>query len=59
MNYFNDALTTFLGLLKLRKLSSSMKNRCVPKVNEGLTSLERNDGEQLMTELHFLGELLL
>ncbi len=32
---------------------------CVPKMNEGLTGLEWHEGEQLMTELSFLGELSL
>ncbi len=30
---------------------------CVLKMNEGLTSLERHEGEQLMTSFSFLSEL--
>ncbi len=42
-----------------QKLSDFIKNIliCVPKMNKGLTGLERHEGEQLMTELKFLGEL--
>ncbi len=45
----------------VRELSDFIKNIliCVPKMNEGLTGLERHDGELLMTELRFLGELSL
>ncbi len=32
---------------------------CVPKMNEGVTGLERHEGEQLMTEFSLLGELYL
>ncbi len=32
---------------------------CVPKMNKGLRSLERHEGELLMTEFLFLGELSL
>ncbi len=32
---------------------------CVPKMNEGLTGLERHEGEYLMTELSFFCELSL
>ncbi len=67
---FTDILTTFLGLgtfqlccclWRLRKLSNFIKNIfiCVPKMNEGLTGLERHEGELLMTEFSFLGELSL
>ncbi len=55
MDYFNDVLTTFLGLERVntiaiygaRKLSDFIKNIliCVPKMNEGLTCLERHEGE--------------
>ncbi len=52
MDYFNDVLTTFVGLgtfqlhcslWKVRKLSVFIKNIliCVPKMNEGLTGLEQ------------------
>ncbi len=70
MDYFNDVLTTSLGhehgsciaVCRVRKLSDFIKNilNRVPKMNKGLTGLERHDeGEQLMTELSFLGELSL
>ncbi len=56
MDYFNDALTMFLGLEcvscvavydRVRKLSDFIKNIliCVPKMNEGLTGLARHEGE--------------
>ncbi len=32
---------------------------CAPKMNENLTGLERYEGEYLMTDLSFLGELIL
>ncbi len=32
---------------------------CILKMNEGLMGLERHEGESLMTELSFLGELSL
>ncbi len=36
-------------------LSDVIKNIliCVPKINEGLTGLERHEGEQLTTEFSF------
>ncbi len=52
MDYFNDVLTTFLGLergrtLAVRELSDFIKNIliCVPKMNDGLMVLERHEGE--------------
>ncbi len=72
MDYFNNVLTTFLGLSgicvavyagsensepKLRKIKNILI--CVPKNNEGLTGLEQHEGEKLMTEFSFLGELSL
>ncbi len=54
MDYFNDVPTTFLGLdcgstlvWMARKLSDFIQNIliCVPKMNEGLTGLERHEGE--------------
>ncbi len=56
MDYFNDVLTTFLGLGRcrtlavhgrVRELSEFIKNNLifVPKTNEGLTGLERHEGE--------------
>jgi len=54
MDYFNDFFTTFLGLESgcslcgVRKLLDFIKNIliCVPKMNEGLTGLERQTGEK-------------
>ncbi len=52
MDYFNDALTTFLALERfclnrVRKLSDFIKNIliCVPKMNKGLAGLKRHEGE--------------
>ncbi len=53
MDYFNNVLTTFLGLecgsyiIKVRKLLDFVKNIliCVQKMNEGLTGLEWHEGE--------------
>ncbi len=57
MDYFNDVLTTFLGLDRSiyiavyggskKKLSDFIKNIfiCVSKMNEGLMGLERHEGE--------------
>ncbi len=54
MNYFINVFTTFLGLergsciaVKVRKLLTFIKNIliCVPKMNEGLTGLERHQCE--------------
>ncbi len=45
-------------LNRVRELSDLIKNIliCVPNMNE-LTGLERHEGEILMTEFSFLGEL--
>jgi len=45
----------------LTEPSDFMKNILisVPKMNEGLTGVERHEGEQLMTEFSFMGELTL
>ncbi len=89
MDYFNDVLTTFLGLecgSSMAVYAGSESSRisskiffiivfyfllyllyiciflyiiCVPKMNKGLTGLERHEGEYLMTEFSFLGELTL
>ncbi len=69
MNYFNNVLTTFLDFDHVRILAvygrvrelSEFKNIliCVQKMNEGLTGLKRHEGEYLMTEFSFLGELSL
>ncbi len=53
---FNNVITTFLDLDhvrilavygRVRELSEIIKNIliCVPKMNEGLTGLERHEGE--------------
>ncbi len=55
MDYFNDVLATFLDLDRggiivvyrwVREHSEFIKNIliCVPKINEGLTGLERHEG---------------
>ncbi len=56
MDYFTDVLATFPCVKRgnilavygrVRELSDSIKNIliCVPKMNEGLTGLERHEGE--------------
>ncbi len=56
MDYFTYVLATFLDLgtlqlhcclWRVREHSDSIKNIliCVPKMNEGLTDLERHEGE--------------
>ncbi len=56
MDYFNDVLTTFLDhdhvriravYGRVRELLELIQNTliCVPKMNEGLTDLERHEGE--------------
>ncbi len=56
MDYFSDVLATLLDLDhgslladygRVRDLSVFIKNIliCVPKMNEGLTGLERHEGE--------------
>ncbi len=56
MDYFNDDLAMFLSLDRVRmlavygrvkELSEFIKNIliCVPKMNEGLTGLERHEDE--------------
>ncbi len=56
MDYFNDLLVTFLSLDRVRilaiygrvgELSDFIKNILifVPNMNEGLTGLERHEGE--------------
>ncbi len=60
MEYFNNVLTTFLGLgtfqlhcclCRVRKLSDFIQNMliCVLMINESLTGLE-HEGEYLMTD---------
>jgi len=50
-----------MGDKKKKNLLDFIKNIliCVPKMNEGLTGLERHEGEYLMTYISFLGELTL
>ncbi len=68
MDYFNDVLATFLGLERVSciavyagsessQISSKFILICIPKMNKGLTGLEHQEGEELMTEFLFLGEL--
>ncbi len=49
MDYFNNLLATFLSLdhVRVRELLECIKNIliCVPKMNGGLTGLERHEGE--------------
>ncbi len=56
MDYFNDVLTTFLGLEHGSRIavyaaseSSQISSKniliCVQKMNEGLTGLERHQGK--------------
>ncbi len=56
MDYFTDVFATFLDsgtfqlhccLRRVRELSDLIKNIliCVPKMNEGLTGLDRHEGE--------------
>jgi len=51
----------FFRLWGIRKLSNFIKDIliCVPKMTEGLTGVEGHEGEYLMTEISFLGELTL
>ncbi len=69
MDYFNDVLTTFLGLgtfqlccclWSLRKLLDFIKNIliCVPKMNKFLMDLERHEGV-INDRIFILGELFL
>ncbi len=63
MDYFNGVVTNFLGHktfhlrccpCRVRKLSDLIKNILifVLKMNEGLTGLERHQGEHLMTVIN-------
>ncbi len=56
MDYFTDLLSTFLGIdrvnytavyARIRGLSEFIQNIliCVPKMNRGLTGLERHEAE--------------
>ncbi len=57
------ALIVLGSLLSMwvRELSQCVKNIliCVSKMNEGLTGLERHEGESLIADFSFLGELSL
>ena len=46
------------GVIQLSDLIKNILIR-VPKMNERLTGLEQHEGEQLLTEFLFLGELTL
>ncbi len=68
MDYFNNVLTTFLGLgtcIALYGESERLSDFIniifisVPKKSRGLTGLERHEDEKWMTDLSFLGELIL
>ncbi len=70
MDYFNNVLTTFLGLecvscvavyrgSESSWISSKHILICVWKMNEGLMGLEQVEGECLITEFIFWGELSL
>ncbi len=48
MEYFNNILTTFLGLERVSCVAVNAGSEsliCVPKMNEGLACLEWNEGE--------------
>jgi len=63
MYFFNDIFTTFLGLKSCNDVAVCVRDKlidlikiifiCVSKMNEGLTGLERHEGEQLMTDISF------
>ncbi len=66
MDYFNDVLATFLSLDRgsilavygrVRELSEFIKNIliCVPKMNEGLTGLERHKGWVINDRIFIFG----
>ncbi len=67
MDYFNDdilglehgscCVAVYAGSESSRILSKILI--CVPKMNVGLMGLERQEGEQSMTSVSFLGELSL
>ncbi len=53
MDYFNNVLTTFLGIERVSYVavyagseSRVKKKTCFPKMIEGLAGLERHEGEQ-------------
>ncbi len=54
-------ISTLLSVRGWESSQNSLKHIliCVPKMNGGLTGLERHKGEQLMTTFSFLGELSL
>ncbi len=66
MDYFTDVLAMFLSLDRVRTLAvyerahgMQQKYQNAPKMNESLTGSERHEGELLMTQFSFLGELSL
>ncbi len=53
MDYFNNVLTTFLGIERVSYVAvyagserQGQKKNCFPKMIEGLAGLERHEGEQ-------------
>ncbi len=61
MDYFNNVITTFLGLERdssLAVYAGSESFQISSKISKGL-GLERHECEWLMTEFSFLGELSL
>ncbi len=70
MDYFNNVLTTFLGLERgsyIAVYSESESSRisskkiliCVTKMNDSLKGWEQHEAKELMTEFSYLGELYL
>jgi len=67
LDYFNDVFTYFSGpadinyitAIGVSQLLNLIKNIliCVPKMNGSLVGLEQCEGEKLLTEFSFLGEL--
>ncbi len=57
MDYFNDVLTTFLGLERDSCIAVYGGFAVFDLIKN--TGLKRHAGEQLMTEFSFLGELSL
>jgi len=55
----SESVNYLAGYAGLTVPSDFIKNIliCVQKMNEGLRLVERHEGEELMTEFSFLGEL--
>jgi len=68
MDYFNDVFTCFRGFESGSCVDCQSMDRtefalkkifiCVPKMKKSLTGLVRHEGEQLMAEFLFVGELV-